>query len=47
MAKTVIQPRVDREVYARFKRLCLALGVPVEQALQGLMTDALERAGIQ
>ena len=47
MGKLPIQPKVDRETYFRFKSLAHSHGVSVEKALEELMRDALERAGIQ
>ncbi len=47
MSRLTIQPTVDRETYFRFKSLSQSLGVPVGKALEELMRDALERAGIE
>jgi hypothetical protein len=44
--RIVIQPRVSRETYVRFKSLAHAHGVTVERALEELMRSALQRAGI-
>jgi hypothetical protein len=41
-----IQPRVDRDLYFRFRALCHANGVTVERAVEELIRAALERAGV-
>lgn len=41
-----IQPRVDRDMYFRFRALCHANDVTVEQAIEELIRAALERAGV-
>ena len=46
-SKIVIQPRVSRSAYFKFKQLCHAHSVPVERAIEELMKDALERAGVE
>jgi len=46
-SKIVIQPRVSRSVYFRFKNLAKSHTVPVEKAIEELMRDALERAGVE
>lgn len=41
-----IQPRVDRDLYFKFRALCHANDVTVEQAIEELIRAALERAGV-
>jgi len=41
-----IQPRIDRDLYCRFRALCHASDVTVERAIEELMRSALDRAGV-
>jgi hypothetical protein len=41
-----IQPRIDRDLYFKFRALCHASDVTVERAIEELIRAALERAGI-
>lgn len=46
-SKIVIQPRVSRSVYFRFKTLAASHAVSVEKAIEELMRDALARVGVE
>ena len=46
MRTVPIQPRVDRDLYFKFRALCHSNGVTVERAVEELIRSALERAGV-
>jgi len=45
--RIAIQPKVSADVWLRFKALCHARKVVAEQALEVLLIQALEEAGLR
>jgi hypothetical protein len=44
--RITISPTVSRETYARFRSLCLAIGVPIERGIEEIMRRTLEQTGL-
>jgi hypothetical protein len=44
--KLMINPKVDRDIYFKFKKAMHAHGLRVDLTLEALMLEALERLGV-